>query len=93
MKKLKWEAQQRLRFIEAKIMSAEEVFTGDLIRVFGIGRAQATKDFAYYILELKGRIEYDAPLKRYVASEDFEPIFFKNRKELSLFLDFMERFR
>ena len=70
---LKWEARQRLTFIEATLVWSGEISTNDLSEAFGIGRAQASKDLAFYREHWPGNIAYDRSRKRYVPTSDFSP--------------------
>ena len=70
---LKWEARQRLTFIEATLVWSGEVSTNDLSEAFGIGRAQASKDLAFYREHWPGNIAYDRSRKRYIPTSGFSP--------------------
>jgi len=68
---LKWEARQRLTFIEATLVWSGEISTRDLTHAFGIGRAQASKDLAVYQAHWPKNIAYDRSRKRYVPTKEF----------------------
>lgn len=85
---LKWEALQRMKFLDAALLVSGTAFTKDLINTFGISRAQATKDIGTYKDYFGAKIEYDASSKRYIPSDEFEPVFLRDSSQ-----DFFDLFR
>jgi hypothetical protein len=85
---LKWEAYQRMKFLDAAFLVSGLASTNDLCNTFGIGRAQATKDFGIYKDYFGADITYNASLKRYVPTEDFVPVFLRESSQ-----DFFDLFR
>ena len=39
-----------------------------------------------------GQISYDVRERAYIRDENFKPLFFKNTKDILLFLNFMDKF-
>jgi hypothetical protein len=72
---LRWSVEQRLAFIEERLFWLGEVNRGDLIRRFGVSPSQASKDIAHYLHKAPPGLSYDKSVKRYVAGEDYRPVF------------------
>lgn len=70
---LKWDVRQRLKLLEATALLTGWVRTQSLVAVFGISRAQASKDFALYLKVRPDNLRYDRSSKRYVANAAFHP--------------------
>lgn len=86
-RRLKWELRQRLLAIEARVIWAGRLSTGDLRRAFGISRSQASKDLTRYQALCPGNLRYDLHDKCYRASDSFQPHFLHgSARELLLVL-------
>ena len=73
LKKLKWEARQRLRFIETRLFWDGKLNRNQLVEEFGISGVQATKDIARYAELAPQNLTYDSSQKTYLTTPDFEP--------------------
>lgn len=72
---IRWELRQRLIAIEARVIWAGRLTTGDLRHAFGISRSQASKDLARYQELCPRNLRYDRHEKCYRARDDFRPRF------------------
>ena len=66
-----------MTFLEARLFWDGEVSRGQLMERFGVSLGQASADIARYIALAPDNISYDKSRKRYVPTEEFEPIFEK----------------
>jgi len=64
----KWDARQRLEFIELAAYWRGWVRRSDLQEFFGISLPQASADFQAYLTLNPGSLDYDLRAKRYLAS-------------------------
>lgn len=72
--RVRWNVEQRLVFIEDRLFWLRAVNRNDLTERFGVSTSQASADIAQYLaLNPKG-VEYDKSAKRYVASDEFQPV-------------------
>jgi len=71
---LKWDVRQRLTLLEATVFWTGELVTGFLTSTFSISRVQATKDIALYQSLRPDNLRYDRSLKRYLITDDFQPL-------------------
>lgn len=71
---LKWDVHQRLTLLEATVFWTGELVTGFLTNTFSISRVQATKDIALYLSLRPDNLRYDRSLKRYLITEQFQPL-------------------
>ncbi|MEG3619814.1 WYL domain-containing protein [Magnetovibrio sp. PR-2] len=71
----KWEAQFRLRFIEARLFWSGRINRADIINHFGVSQPQASTDLKLYQKLAPGNAIYDSSAKTYRADESFSPIF------------------
>lgn len=67
----------RLKFIEWRLFWEGQINRSDLEDRFGISTPQASLDLRYYKEFAGQNIEYNASLKRYVASKDIKPKFLR----------------
>ena len=65
----------RLQFIEWRLFWEGHINRSDLEKRFGVSTPQASVDLRHYREFAGANIEYDATLKRYVASQDMKPRF------------------
>lgn len=73
---LRWDLLLRYRLIEVISLWEGRLTTNHLMRAFGIGRQQASKDINTYLAEYgAGNLEYDRFLKGYKPTETFKPVF------------------
>lgn len=72
---MRWGVEQRLEFIEFRLLWEGGVNRGDIIRMFGVSVPQASKDLTLYQERAPGNVDYDKSAKRYIASADFVPRF------------------
>ena len=70
---LRWGIEQRLEFIEFRLFWEGGVNRADIIDRFKVSVPQASKDLTHYREIAPDNLRYDASLKRYFASETFEP--------------------
>lgn len=75
--KMRWGVEQRLEFIEFRLFWDGELNRSDITRRFGLSVPQASADLALYREQAPHNIRYDGSLKRYLAADDFKPVFFK----------------
>ena len=74
---LRWGVEQRLEFIEFRLLWEGGVNRSDITRYFGVSVPQASKDLSQYQTIAKDNIRYDKSQKRYFASDTFKPHFLK----------------
>lgn len=74
LSRLKWDVHQRLTLLEATVFWTGELVTGFLTNTFSISRVQATKDIALYLSLRPDNLRYDRSLKRYLITEQFQPL-------------------
>jgi hypothetical protein len=70
---VRWGVEQRLEFIEFRLLWEGGVNRGDIMRMFGVSVPQASKDLTLYQERAPGNMAYDKSAKRYVASAEFAP--------------------
>lgn len=73
--KIKWGVERRLEFIEFRLLWEGGVNRSDIIEMFDVSVPQASKDLTLYQERAPHNALYDKSVKRYVASEQFEPHF------------------
>lgn len=73
--KLRWGVEQRLEFIEFRLYWEGGINRSDIIDFFSVSVPQASKDLSQYQELAPGNIHYDRSEKRYLATDDFEPLF------------------
>ena len=72
----RWDLLLRYRLIEIISLWEGRLTTNHLMRAFGIGRQQASKDINTYLSEHgPGNLEYDRHLKGYRPTPGFRPVF------------------
>lgn len=72
----RWDLLLRYRLIEVISQWEGRLTTNHLMRAFGIGRQQASKDINTYLAEHgPGNLEYDRHLKGYRPTPSFRPVF------------------
>lgn len=72
---MRWGVEQRLEFIEFRLLWEGGINRADIMRMFGVSVPQASKDLTLYQERAPGNVEYDKSAKRYVASAHFVPRF------------------
>ncbi|EHZ2900274.1 WYL domain-containing protein [Vibrio vulnificus] len=71
---IRWDLLFRYRMIEVIVLWEGRLNTNHLIKSFGIGRQQASKDINTYLAEVApGNLVYDKKIKGYKPSESFTP--------------------
>ena len=71
---IRWDLLFRYRMIEVIALWEGRLTTNHLIKSFGIGRQQASKDINTYLVEIgPGNLVYDKQLKGYKPSDSFVP--------------------
>ena len=71
---IRWDLLFRYRMIEVIALWEGRLTTNHLIKSFGIGRQQASKDINTYLAEIApGNLVYDKQLKGYKPSDSFIP--------------------
>ncbi|MGJ5180701.1 WYL domain-containing protein [Bradyrhizobium oligotrophicum] len=71
----RWSVERRLAFIEERLFWLGEANRTDLVRQFGVSLGQASADIARYLALGPRGVVYDRSAKRYVAEDDFRPVF------------------
>lgn len=69
--------ERRLEFIEFRLYWEDGVNRADIMDQFGVSQPQASNDIAQYQRLAPLNLRYDTSLKRYLPSQDFQPIFLK----------------
>jgi len=73
---VRWDLLLRYRLIEVVALWEGRLTTNHLMRAFGIGRQQASKDINTYLADYGPRnLKYDRFLKGYRPAEGFRPVF------------------
>ncbi|MCC4782733.1 YafY family protein [Vibrio lentus] len=71
---IRWDLLFRYRMIEVIALWEGRLTTNHLIKSFGIGRQQASKDINTYLVEIApDNLVYDKQLKGYKPSDSFDP--------------------
>ena len=79
--RLRWNAEQRLEFIEFRLFWEGWVNRSDLTEMFGVSVPQASNDLARYRELAPANIHYDASEKRYLPTSDFRPRYLRPNAE------------
>ncbi len=79
--RLRWNAEQRLEFIEFRLFWEGRVNRSDITEMFGVSVPQASNDLAQYRELAPANIHYDASEKRYLPTPDFRPRYLKPNAE------------
>jgi predicted DNA-binding transcriptional regulator YafY len=79
--RLRWNAEQRLEFIEFRLFWEGRVNRSDITDMFGVSVPQASSDLAQYRELAPANIHYDASEKRYLPTPDFHPRILKPNAE------------
>jgi predicted DNA-binding transcriptional regulator YafY len=79
--RLRWNAEQRLEFIEFRLFWEGRVNRSDITEMFGVSVPQASNDLAQYRELAPANIHYDASEKRYLPTPDFRPKYLKPNAE------------
>lgn len=66
---------RRIAFIDFRACFLGQISRADIVDVFGISPAAATRDIAAYMREHNGRIVLDGTTKTYRPAPDFRPVF------------------
>ena len=74
---LRWGVEQRLEFIEFRLLWEGGVNRSDITRYFGVSVPQASKDLTQYQALAPENITYDRSEKRYFAADAFHPRFMR----------------
>lgn len=72
-----WGVEQRLRFIEMCLFWFGKINRCNIIKQFGVSVQQASYDLTRYQEAARENVYYDRSQKRYIATEKFEPHFYK----------------
>jgi hypothetical protein len=75
--KPRWNVERRLEFIDFRLYWDGHINRGDLVDFFGISVPQASADLSQYQAAAQSNVTYDTSLKSYVATSDFQPVFFE----------------
>jgi hypothetical protein len=81
---VRWSQNQRLEFVEFRLLWEGRVNRSDLIRFFGISTPQASLDFAKYREIAPENAIYDTTEKSYVARKSFSPVLVGKSADLYL---------
>lgn len=79
---LRWGVEQRLEFIEFRLLWEGGIRRADIVKMFGVSVPQASKDLSQYEERAPGNLLYDKSGKRYVAGPKFRPQFLKPDPDL-----------
>lgn len=77
---MNYAVEQRMRLIDFLLMHYGFVNRLHLTEFFGIGTAQATRDFKMYS-ELNETVSHNASSRRYEANSNFKAIFHNNQTD------------
>ncbi|WP_375699393.1 hypothetical protein [Pseudophaeobacter sp. TrK17] len=72
---IKWSIEQRLTFIEFRLLWEGRVNRSDLMRQFSISKNQAALDLGQYLTQAPGNMEYNRLSKTYEPTDRFSPQF------------------
>src|SRR5260370_25857770 len=72
--KMRWSVEQRLEFIEFRLLWDGQLNRSDLTEKFDISVPQASMDLARYQALAPHNLRYDGRLKTYVAASSFKPV-------------------
>lgn len=72
---MNYAVMQRLRLIDFLLGHYGSLGREELMDYFGIGPAQATRDFAVYAKEAPGNAVLNMKTKRWEITNDFDPLF------------------
>jgi hypothetical protein len=72
-RKIRWGIEQRLEFIDFRLLWDGAINRSDLIKQFGISTPQASADIGRYEERFPGNLSYDKHGKRYIPSPTFAP--------------------
>lgn len=75
--KLSWGAEQRIEFIEFRLLWEGKINRKDIVKVFNVSVPQASKDLNLYESIAPGNLIYDKSKKCYLASPKFKPRFLR----------------
>lgn len=81
---MRWGVEQRLEFIEFRLLWEGGVNRSDIIKMFGVSVPQASKDLTLYQERAPGNMDYDKSAKRYVASAQFAPHYLSSDPDVYL---------
>lgn len=73
--KMRWGVEKRLEFIEFRLFWEGGINRADIMDQFGVSVPQASKDLTLYEEKAPGNLTYDKSAKRYVAANNFKPVF------------------
>lgn len=73
VRKIRWGIEQRLEFIDFRLLWTGAINRSDLSDQFGISTPQASADLGRYEEQFPGNLSYDKSGKRYVPSPSFAP--------------------
>ena len=71
----RWEAQQRIRFIEERLFWTGRINRKEIVEFFGITNAHASSDLTLYQDLAPANMAYDMSGRTYRIQEDFKPLF------------------
>ncbi len=74
---MRWGVEKRLTFIEFRLFWEGGINRADIIGQFGVSVPQASKDLRLYAENAPGNLVYDKSAKRYLAADDFAPVFLR----------------
>ncbi|WP_372089401.1 WYL domain-containing protein [Tistrella mobilis] len=72
---MRWGVEKRLEFIEFRLFWEGGINRADIMDQFGVSVPQASKDLTLYEVKAPGNLAYDKSAKRYLAAENFKPVF------------------
>jgi len=75
--RINWGVERRLEFIEFRLSWEGGVRRADIVSTFKVSEPQASKDLTMYQERAPGNAVYDKVQKRYVAGDEFRPMFLK----------------
>ena len=71
--KLRWGVEQRLEFIEFRLFWEDGINRSDIVNFFDVSVPQASNDLRHYQKIAPNNVRYDTSLKKYFASDSFDP--------------------
>lgn len=80
----RWSIEKRLEFIDFELFWSGQINRSDIKKKFGISAQQASTDLSLYAELAPKNLKYDLSEKKYFASTEFMPVFFKPQADIFL---------
>lgn len=80
----RWSIEKRLEFIDFELFWNGQINRSNIKKKFGVSAQQASTDLSSYAELAPKNLKYDLSEKKYFASPEFTPVFFKPRSDAFL---------